>query len=287
MKSKIIGIFVCMLLILSFVTAAEQINIDQTPKGTTSMDDDVPEWHVGDSWTYTIDDFSVNYQQGGQMIIIDGRIDDFRWTVKDTSGSTYQVEFTGKLNGNYKIYLTSSSLELYVTGTIQSTLTSLTGTIIFTKSDLELRDISGEIKGITFGKISPIPIPLPLPFKITLDGDLSEDFPLFDFPLYVPKFWNLPNIQATMRIKAGGIFGLIQIPVTFYVEYPWTPLAFYCNDKRNINVEAGTFNAYEISSIFGQFFEYYYAPSVGNIIKIDATLENGGIHGELKSYNWV
>lgn len=283
MKIKILGIMVCILVILSVAAVAEPIKIKQISKGTTSFDDDAPTWNVGDSWTFTINDFTVDYNESGQKMFMDGKIDDFEWTVASTSGISYEVDFTGKLTADYEVYLSSPSATLYVTGTFKPTLTSLTGTIIFTKSNLEIEDINAEIKGITMATISPIPIPLPIPFKLTLDGDLSTVFPIFDFPLHALKTWALPDINIQMNAQFGGIFGLIKIPVTFPVHYPWTPLAFWCWSMESINVEGGDFDAWEISSIIGGFFEYYYAPSVGNLIKIDATMPNGEIHGELKS----
>ena len=82
------------------------------------------------------------------------------------------------------------------------------------------------------------------------------------------------------------IFGIIGFPIDFIMQYSWTPLAFYCQDKQDVTVAAGTFSPYKISTIIGEFFEYYYAPEVGNIIKIDATLQNGAVHAELKSTNY-
>ena len=284
MKGKIIGLIISMLFICSIVGATTP-NV-QTGQVPTSLDDDVPIWNVGDSWTYTIDDFTVDYNQGGQIIFIDGRIDDFTWVVESTAGSSYQVSFSGEIACEYEIYLTSATANLYVTGNMVNTLTKFTGTIVFSKADLQIQDINGEIKGLSFGKISPLPIPLPLLFRISVDGDLSNDFPLFDFPLYVLKTWALPEIQATMQVQIGGYFGLIKIPMTFYVNYPYTPLAFWVTDKRDITVEAGIYNAYQIESGFFDLFEYYYAPTVGNMIKIDAMLTNGDMHGELKSFNW-
>jgi len=283
MKIKILGIMVCMLVILSVAAVAEPIKIKQISKGTTSFDDDVPTWNVGDSWTFTINDFTVDYDESGQKMFMDGKIDDFKWTVTDTSGSSYKVDFTGEITADYEIYLSSSALTLWVTGTFIPALTRIKGTIIFTKSDLEIEDISAEIKGITMATISPIPIPLPIPFKLTLDGDLSTVFPIFDFPLHALKPWALPDIDIEMNVQFGGIFGLIKIPVTFPTHYSWTPLAFWCWSKESITVEAGTFDAWEISSIIGDFFEYYYAPSVGNLVKIDIAMPNGNVHGELKS----
>jgi len=287
MKTKILGIMVCMLVILSVAAAAEPIKIKQISKGTTSFDDDVPTWNVGDSWTFTINDFTVDYDESGQKMFMDGKIDDFKWTVTDTSGSSYKVDFTGEITADYEIYLSSPSATLYVTGTFKPTLTHLTGTITFTKSDLEIEDISAEIKGITMATISPIPIPLPIPFKLTLDGDLSTVFPIFDFPLSTLKVWALPDINIEMNVQMGGIFGLINIPVQFSTHYSWNPLAFWCWSKESITVEAGSFDAWRIASIIGGFFEYYYAPSVGNLIKIDATMPNGNINGELKSTTYT
>ena len=287
MKIKILGIMICMLVMLSVATVAEPIKIKQISKGTTTFNDDVPIWSVGDSWTYTINNFTVDYDVSGQKMFMDGKIDDFEWTVADTSGSTYEVDFTGKLTAEYEISLSSSSMTLNVIGTFKPILTRLTGNIVFSKSDLEIEDIYAEIKGITMAKISPIPIPLPIPFKLVIDGDLSTAFPILDFPLSTLKTWALPDINVEMKAQMGGIFGLIKIPVTFQTHYSWMPLAFWCWSKESITVEAGTFDAWEISSIIGGFFEYHYAPSIGNLVKIDITMPNGNINGELKSTNRV
>jgi len=288
MKVKIFGIIVFMLLITSAITVVGNTNIKQKQNtGFPLLDDDAPTWNVGDSWTYTVDDFTVDYEVEGTKIYFDGEIDDFIWTVADTSGSAYTVDFTGKLNCVYEIFFSSSSGSLYLVGNMGNILTRMVGTLVFTKSDLQLKDITAEIKGITLAKISPLPIALPIPFKATIDGDLSTDFPLFNFPLSSNKFWDLPNIDIVMKMDIGGIFGLIKIPINFTTGYYWTPLAFHCKNKQSISVEAGTFDAWEIESTFFDLFRYYYAPEVGNIIKIDATMPNGDVHGELKSTNYV
>ena len=288
MKIKIIVLIVFMLLTTSAISAVGQTTIEKKQKmEQTSLDDNVPIWDIGDSWTYTVNDFTFDYEEGGQRIFFDGSIDDFTWTVADTSGSTYRVDFTGDINCDYEIYLSSPSMTLYVTGTIKDTLTRMTGSIIFTKDNLKVTDLNAEIIGITAGKISPLPFALPLPFKVTINADLSQNFPLFDFPLSSGKFWNMPNIVTTVSVSAGGIFGLIKIPISFATEYPWFPLAFHCLNTQDVTVEAGTFNAYKIESTFFDMFEYYYAPSVGNMVKIDATMLNGHASAELKSTNYV
>ncbi len=89
MKIKILGIMMFMLVMLSVSTVAEPIKIKQISKGTTTFNDDVPIWSVGDSWTYTINNFTVDYDVSGQKMFMDGKIDDFEWTVADTRGITY------------------------------------------------------------------------------------------------------------------------------------------------------------------------------------------------------
>jgi hypothetical protein len=169
---------------------------------------------------------------------------------------------------------------------MKDTLTKLQGTITFIKSDLQIHDATAQITGITLGTIAPLPIPLPLPFKITVNSDLSTDFPLFEFPLYVLKSWNMPELDATMKFRAGGPLGLIQIPVNFNIHYSWIPFAFIVTDQEQVTVPAGTFTAYRIQSLLFDIFDYYYAPSVGNIVKLDGDMPNAEVNAVLIDYNW-
>jgi len=97
------------------------------------------------------------------------------------------------------------------------------------------------------------------------------------------KFWNLPDVTLTMSSTFGGIFGLIQIPFTVTVHYSFMPFAFWMLDQESITVPAGTYNADKIVSLIGDTFAYYYAPSAGNIVKIDLVLPLGELHAALKS----
>ena len=148
-------------------------------------------------------------------------------------------------------------------------------------------DFNAEIKGIANVKIHPIPIKLPLPIKITADAELSTVFPLFNFPLFAPKFWNLPEMDITMHTSFGGIFGLINIPISFYKPFSWIPFAFSVLDKVSVTVPKGTYDAWKIQSLIGDYFEYYYAPVVGNLIKIEVNMPRGGIKGELIDTNYA
>ncbi|MFO7677254.1 MAG: hypothetical protein R6V50_02555 [Thermoplasmatota archaeon] len=283
---KIVIIFVFFMLLITSAISGSAILESKNNDNTVSFLDDVPVWNIGDSWTYTIKDFTVDYQQEGQRIYFNGGINDFKLTVRDTSGPTYTVDFTGKLNCGYSIYLTTSNgLNLYLIGSMRQETTRLQGTVIFTKSNLNVRDISGQISGITMAKIDPLPFAIPIPYKATIQGDLSTDFPLFNFPLSTNKFWELPAMTIQMKMNVGGIFGFIQIPITFTTQYGWTPLAFHCRGKQSVTVEAGTYNAWEIQSTFFDLFRYYYAPEIGTVVKIDANMANGSVSAELSSTN--
>lgn len=278
-------IIISIIFLSTFSAASSGLNNLEKNK-TTNSDDPVPTWNVGNSWTYTINNFIIDYQYENLKLYMTGRIDEFKWSVIDTSGTDYKVSLTGKITANsYEINLPFASRVLHITGSIKPLLTSLTGTIVLTKSDLELKDASASIQGITAAKIYPIPVSLPIPYKIVMDGDLSTLFPLFDFPLYVDKFWSLPSIDITSKLNIGGLFRIFKYPITFKTSYSWTPFAFHCKPKVDVTVQAGTFSAYEITSTFFDIFKYYYAPSVGNLVKIDAVLTHGQIHGELKSYS--
>ncbi len=281
-------VYLAIVTLLSFSSFASA-NIVYQNKGKVplSLDDDVPIWTVGDQWTYTLNGFTVDYSATGQKLFLDGTIDDFTWTVSSTTGSDYEISFTGEINADYIVYFASSSTTIYVEGTLTPALTRVTGTLTFTQSSLEVKDFTAEIRGISMAIIDPLPFSLPIPFKISIDGDLSTVFPVFDFPLSTNKFWSLPTVNIVMRANIGGFFGLISFPVTFTTGYTWTPLAFHWHGTESVSVPAGNFNAYKITSIFGSFFEYYYAPLVGNLIKIDATLPNGEVHGVLKETNYI
>ena len=284
MRYKIVALLVCILFIASVGAGAKSISFSSEKKQQSMIDDPVPTWNIGDAWIYTINDFSVDYESGNLRVILEGRIDDFKLKVRELSGSDYIVDITGKLTATLlDLYLPYSESVLHLSGTINSALSRISGTVIFTQSDLEVKDFNAEIRAIAMIKIDPLPFTMPIPIKVSADALLSTILPVFDFPLYDHKFWNLPAVDIDTDIVVGGMFGILNYPLTMHSSYPWIPLAFHCKPKTSVTVAAGTFDAYEISSLMFSLFEYYYAPEVGFLVKIDANMPNGEIHGELKS----
>jgi hypothetical protein len=284
LKKRIVSYLIFLLLIFNTVIVAQAITDEPKNIDSTSFDDDVPTWNVGDSWTYNINDFTYERNDAGNRFYVDGKINNLKWTVSDTSGSTYEVDISGKLDASYEIYFAAAGLS--VTGSFNPAMTRLRGSINFEKTNLQITSFNANIVGITSAVISPIPIPIPIPFKMTVDGSLDTPLPFLDFPLADWKLpWALPEINVVLDTKFGGILGLISFPVTFNTHYAWTPLAFWCLGQQSVTVPEGTFDAWEISSIIGDYFEYFYAPDVGNIIKINVDIGIAKASGELIATN--
>jgi len=282
-KIRFVGLIVFMLIIPSLTISAENIEKNKTP---IHPDDDVPIWNVDDSWTFFISEFSVDYTYEALNIVMNGQINDFKWTVSDTSGPNYIVDVEGRVSASFEGAFPIGDSVLNVAGDIKPNRNKITGTIVLTKTNLEIVDFDAEIKGIANVQILPLPFKLPLPIKISADAELSTAFPLFNFPLHILKFWNLPDMDITMYTSFGGYFGIIQIPMTFYTHYAWTPLAFSVLVQETVTVPAGTYDAWKIQSLIGDYFVYYYSPVVGNLIKIEVNMPRGGIQGELIETNY-
>ena len=245
------------------------------------LDDDVPVWEIGDSWTYKVKNFTVDFSDTIFRIYMHGTIDDFEWTVSSTGGPDYTLDFTGKITADYTIYYNTGTNEIYLTGTFKPLLTRLDGTLVFTKSSLELKDIDAQIRGITMAVIDPFPFALPIPYKLVVSGNLDAVFPIIDFPIYNGKTWNSPSINIQMQVTMGGPLGLISFPFTLPSSFPSWSIG--CTDYTSITVQGNTYDAYEIEPIIIPMFRLYYAPEVGNLVKIDAALTNGNLHAELVS----
>lgn len=152
----------------------------------------------------------------------------------------------------------------------------------------------------------PLPIDrIPIPARISLTANSDNPFTFLDFPLSNGKSWGLPSatISVDGEIKSiwlnvlkfvnriAGLLGMELLPPEIaallpvidimdtleqfglaeyfneYLDMDEYPDVFTCLNQETITVEAGTYNAYNISVMQG-LGNIYYAPEVGNIIKI-------------------
>lgn len=239
-------------------------------------------WLSGDSWTYNIDDVSINLDLNGRSISLHGSSDELLFTVADDSGDSYQLDFKGKITGDFEASLNTGSPNFDLSGRLLK-LTTMDGNVIFRQSDLGIKEVNICIKGIVLLYVNNIRIPLPIPFRITLEVHFDTVYTFLDFPLTVGKEGSLPLTKISIDAFVGGIFGFLKKP--FGYDFILGALPYVCLSEDEITVEAGTFNAYEIS--IPEAINYYYAPEAGNIIKISAELDDYfTLHGELKSTNY-
>ena len=284
MRKKTIVIFlVSMLVVPSIIVSGEQIKEKKTTSSNTMQG---PIWKIGNSWTYTIYDFWVNYTYQSNNIQLAGRIDDFKLTVADESETTYTVDISGKVTASYKVKAILGDIVLRFNGAIDQSTNKLKGSIIFDKENLHIIDFDAMLICLSSVQFFNLPIKIPLIMKISADAALSTPFPLLDFPLSTLKFWNLPDIDIDTDVNIGGLLGILNVPMTIHRHYDWTPLAFCCLYQDTITVEGGTYDAWRILSLIGGYYDYYYAPYVGNLIKMEFNLPNGGASGELKGYEF-
>jgi len=282
MKNKtIVLILLLMLVIPTTLSSAKNIEAE---KGAGTLDD-VPIWNNGDTWTYSVEDFWVNYSYQGRNIQMQGSIDNFEWKVSNTAGSSYVVDISGDIDGTYAIKLPIGSISLNLEGIIDPSSIKLSGSISFSKDLLEIERFNAVISGFSKIGFKAIPIKFTIPLRMSADGTITPKLKIMNFPLSTLKIWALPATSIVTDVNIGGILGIFKIPITFTTNYNYIPFAFTCLYKTSTTVPAGTYDAWRIQSLLGGFFEYCYAPDVKNLIKYDIQMFNGGITGELIDTN--
>ena len=294
--------------------------IDESGKqGTTETYAIIDLWDKGDSWTYNIDNININLNKDKEDILsIQGSIKNLILTITDDLDEYYQIDFTGKLIGDFKIISNIGTLSGDTPRDIH-----VDGNIVIKKSDLGIKETNIHIKGLLKLDSDILPIKIPIPFDINTNIRFDKTLKIINFPLHINKIWDIPStsisIDGEIKSIMLNILNFINmitgrsllppeisklLPIidieealeTFNIETPIiTPVTpnVKCIDKREINVEAGTYNAYKIN--IPLLMDYYYAPAVGNIIKISMDIEDYTtsygdltfiIQGELISTNY-
>ena len=156
MKSKIIGIVVCMLLIAATLVSAT--TIEKKEIKPSSYEVEVPIWEVGDTWVYNEEYAEFAYRSDGSRFFAWYRNCTSTYTVIDDSGDHYVVELTstnneGSLqNGNLRFRYTP--------------LNKLSQTLTHRKTDLAYTQWIHQEKGLVFWLLGKIGFPFPAPFNL-------------------------------------------------------------------------------------------------------------------------
>jgi hypothetical protein len=292
MKIKIIGLLICVMLMTTFLSMAsnvEDFELNKSKNNTTalsSFEDDVPEWNIGDTWTYKIDDINLDIEDN-KTIHVHLEVGELPMEVVGDSGD-YNVKIDAKLAGDYRVVIEEENGTIDVEGKLIGT--TIKGNIYYSKDQLGITKIDYEISGILTFKPNELPedwnipnilIAIPIPATISSTLDFGTPYTFLDFPINDSKFWGLPSSNFTVNGQIQSIWLTILkivndiatafnypllpedlaalLPVIDIKEaletreignlfdIPEVPALFACFQKHNVSVTAGEFEAYNIS----------------------------------------
>ena len=191
----------------------------------------------------------------------------------------WQKKITGDIQATVPLGSSTISLEGKLTR-----LNGIRGTATIDEETLGVHTVDVRVSGIALVTIDPVPIPLPLPFRLTAEVVFDAPYPLFALPYSDNRENALPTADITIDASIGGIFGIIK--QTFDYPLDLGAIPYEWNDETEIEVEAGSFDAYKVV-LYNGIGTNYFAPEVGNVIKTDIKLEGVmDIQGELSSSNY-
>ncbi len=273
---------------------------------------DPPVWEKGTVWNYDLTDIDIDLEEGyGIVFHLHVGTANIPFEVVSDAGSSYEVSFKTQISGNVYVEADLDGLSIKVEGDLvrlklNGEITYRKSDLAISSISVQ---ISGKV-AVSISK--PIPLPAIRAFvTLNLNTDLSTPYPLLTFPMETNMSWGLPatsvsldgslkspwlrvvNIAHNMARLLGMIpedykeySDLIKqiLPVVdlsdtltlFEISNPIAiqefPVVFYCLDREQVTVQAGSFDAYNIT-ILG-IANMYYAPDVGRIIKITGTLKD-------------
>ena len=247
MKKKLFGILICTLLMSTILTVSGEKNVGQvvnTPYVTLFDDGEVPIWENGYSWTYA---GRINVVH--ESITLNILLTEASFCVVDDSGDKYEVAFGGDVEGELAVADPLIGIDA----------DEITGSLFLSQSKLGVEVIELAMTGTVV--IEEYPTPVSADVEITITYQDSHD--LVDFPISVGKAWTIPSKPISVDILIT-IFGYIERPFHLNVDsMEWTA---ECIGKENITVGSHIYEVYNITYEEGLWT--YYAPSVGNIVKV-------------------
>jgi hypothetical protein len=210
MKTKIIGIIVCVMLMTTFLTTAqnvENIPVRNESDGNdpiSSYDVEAPVWKLGYKWIYKINKFTIDFKDTNYGFYMDIKIDDFHFEVTEVTEDLYELTFNSTCNGTFWVFFDLGDGLINISSELKST--KLDGTIVLNKTSMGIKEIHPKISGIFDVEIVEQPY-IVLPFKlhkedrVTIDLDIVFDDahrPIVKFPFNMSDCWGLPSGNFTL-----------------------------------------------------------------------------------------
>ena len=244
-------------------------------------------WKQDDCWVYDVE-LKTAVEQFFPFSL-EGSISDLTFCVKNAASDDYQLNFKGRMNGQVNVLIDTgiAPFPLNITGWLR--LTTLQGKVSLTKDGFGLKEINFHLHGKARVWPRPVPIILPVPFDIQATLKLDNPCELFGFDSFdIGSYWIIPSPTFSIDITFSPYFGIIISKSFEFTDlgFPsWATIYTEIVGKEEVTVPAGTYEAYKIWVEEGGGVEYYYAPEVSNIIKIQTNEDFpfGYFRSELKS----
>lgn len=318
MKTKLVGILISLMLLTTICATATTLyttpNKTQTQAQTSATMVDVPVWEVGDTWTYSVDDISIEYTTDSQSILLHGSLSELPLEVTSTTGEYYTLSFQTTMNGIGYVNADSGDGPVNVSVTISDL--AIQGTVQVDKTKLGIKDIqvSFDNQKITFNIIEQPYLPLPswlhiLSAKFSSDIDVNCDVSvaLLTFPLNTGLLWDLVatsfSVNGQLQSKLfnlllfinniAKLFGKELLPAEIaallpIIDFNDALTSFVGTNVFDIPGFAGVFycpatetvsvpaGIYDAYNItlMGGIGQCYYAPAAGSIIKLRGNFED-------------
>jgi len=209
MINKIFGIIVGVFLLTGSITIAENIERNSTISSTkeisnVSFDDDTPIWAFDNFWNFKIDNMTIDFEQEGQYIHMTLETNKLELNVNEITTDSYILNLDATITGSgiADIDIGDGPINL----TLDLKETKLTGTIVFNKSDLGIKQLNPKLVGQLLINIIDQPYIENLPIskisiRATIDVSTSLSIPLtiIDFPINVSNIWGIPGINISLE----------------------------------------------------------------------------------------
>lgn len=225
MKIKVIAIAIGLMLVTTFLTIAENTRINtidtiQNEQTTISSNVTVPEWEIGDYWSFRIDTIKIDYEDENttNTLHVTLNTDNITLSVTDDSGDTYVVSLNAILRGEGTLYYVSDDGPIDMSITLPEA--QLTGRILFNQSNLGIQQGNVQLTGtlkVKINQLFSLGVPLPtIPIPVAIDTTIESTVPytIIDFPLNDSMNWSLP---AT-NISVDGTIESIWLTILYYVN---------------------------------------------------------------------
>ena len=260
------SLFICsMLFISSFFVGAVSISKENdtvfASASSISHDANLPQWNIGDSWTYRI---QVEGNQNEYFDLdFDLIFDSITFEVVEVLDDLYRLSIDvpeGDLSGAVTVDLGVFAFS----GALENAY--LDGFIYVNKSDLCVFRVEGGLGGETNKIILPrFDIDFNLEFEIEKNNEgFKTDLPLLSFPMDVDDLWMVPLtfINITMDAHQPNL-GENRL-FSFVLDHQRK-----CEGWDVVELDDREIDALRISGVeVGDGNDIYFSPAVGNIVRV-------------------